>query len=755
MHFSTHFKIKPVSLFVFILFFYSVQALSQPFVKWQKKIDAKEIDYLNFVDKNRILVGTLDLNSLNWRPEYKELFLVDSKTGNRIWSVPRINFFMDNQKIMLTEQALLIKSTNKKDTKTKYFSMDIDTGEELWEYEAKNMISFTILNQKMNELIIVTGEKDNLYIVGQNLTKKTKNWETMLSGFNIIKKEPLKLEINENSLYISGDRIARLSLEDHKTVWNQKLPIDNSEDFNLLFLNENLFCYNQSNLAKLNINNGDLLWSLPKHKKIKHVALFEDDLIILLKDTDGKNAQYSIEKIGSKTNNSIWSIPLKDPLQSSLIRETDNLYFATNRYLYCLDYDSGHIKYSHEIPGILQAKRLQVDILKISGDTIILAKENGIAAFGKDNGELFYFHYIDGIRPYTLSYIFNKLHLNAIASAKKGKEIEETENYEISDMMKQIQFNQAQKAALYANRGFAGLSMTENRILSTHQMRGSYLTSAWETTSGMEMAQLSAAAGTAIGTAIVSQMKLTTIASRAKCNSIMADNTITTFNNALSLNYFIRPYYKNGWNFAVINLTNGTRANIPVCDPYNILSINGANLATFSFLPEEHKLVFKCYHSDKHKKEKYFQKAMYPEVDPLFSKKAELTYPFLTVIDLTGLEFKQYDNSKYEIKSISEIGDPEQELIVSIKKRETKKAMELISKGADVNVRDEYGLTPAIYTGVTDNKKLAKFLMKQGADFSVTDDNGWAPWHYAFYCNVKPKSHGILNKYYRKQSKNK
>ena len=68
---------KPVSLFVFIILFYHVQALSQSFVKWQKKIDAKEIDYLNFVDENRILVGTLDLNSLNWQPEYEELFLAD------------------------------------------------------------------------------------------------------------------------------------------------------------------------------------------------------------------------------------------------------------------------------------------------------------------------------------------------------------------------------------------------------------------------------------------------------------------------------------------------------------------------------------------------------------------------------------------------------------------------------------------------------------------------------------------------------
>ena len=71
-------------------------------------------------------------------------------------------------------------------------------------------------------------------------------------------------------------------------------------------------------------------------------------------------------------------------------------------------------------------------------------------------------------------------------------------------------------------------------------------------------------------------------------------------------------------------------------------------------------------------------------------------------------------------------------------------------KGADVNVRDEHGLTAPIYAGVMDNKKLAKLLMKRGADFSVTDDNVRAQWHYAFYYNVKSRSQAILNKYYRK-----
>ena len=55
--------------------------------------------------------------------------------------------------------------------------------------------------------------------------------------------------------------------------------------------------------------------------------------------------------------------------------------------------------------------------------------------------------------------------------------------------------------------------------------------------------------------------------------------------------------------------------------------------------------------------------------------------------------------------------------------------MELISKRADINVGDEYGLTSAIYAGVMDNKKLTKLLMKCGAYFSITADNGLAPRH--------------------------
>ena len=101
-------------------------------------------------------------------------------------------------------------------------------------------------------------------------------------------------------------------------------------------------------------------------------------------------------------------------------------------------------------------------------------------------------------------------------------------------------------------------------------------------------------------------------------------------------------------------------------------------------------------------------------------------------------------NFQYDSNTPAKPEDIERQLIVAIKQKDVKKVKLFISKGVDVNVRDEYGLTPAIYSGIVDHKKIAKLLVKKGADFSITDDNGWAPWHYAFYCNIKSKAVNTL-----------
>ncbi|EAY09221.1 ankyrin repeat protein, putative [Trichomonas vaginalis G3] len=55
----------------------------------------------------------------------------------------------------------------------------------------------------------------------------------------------------------------------------------------------------------------------------------------------------------------------------------------------------------------------------------------------------------------------------------------------------------------------------------------------------------------------------------------------------------------------------------------------------------------------------------------------------------------------------------------------------LISQGADINARDNFGKTLLHYAVDHDNQEMMKFLILQNADVNIKDNDGMAPIHYA------------------------
>jgi hypothetical protein len=82
---------------------------------------------------------------------------------------------------------------------------------------------------------------------------------------------------------------------------------------------------------------------------------------------------------------------------------------------------------------------------------------------------------------------------------------------------------------------------------------------------------------------------------------------------------------------------------------------------------------------------------------------------------------KQQIEREYEL---SKMGD---ELLEATRLGDAAKVLELIAGGVDVNVQDENGMTAISIAGSRDDREIFRTLYESGADVNIRDYDGWTP----------------------------
>jgi ankyrin repeat protein len=75
----------------------------------------------------------------------------------------------------------------------------------------------------------------------------------------------------------------------------------------------------------------------------------------------------------------------------------------------------------------------------------------------------------------------------------------------------------------------------------------------------------------------------------------------------------------------------------------------------------------------------------------------------------------------------------DQELIVAARANNLPDVSRLLSVGADVNARDDYGGTPLISASLQGHVQVVTELLDHGADVDVKDNSDWTALHYACF----------------------
>jgi hypothetical protein len=73
----------------------------------------------------------------------------------------------------------------------------------------------------------------------------------------------------------------------------------------------------------------------------------------------------------------------------------------------------------------------------------------------------------------------------------------------------------------------------------------------------------------------------------------------------------------------------------------------------------------------------------------------------------------------------------DEELFIAVMSGDAPKVKELLSKGANVNARDENGQTPLHWAAIHGRVDVARLLLEHGADVNARDENGQTPLRWA------------------------
>ena len=84
-----------------------------------------------------------------------------------------------------------------------------------------------------------------------------------------------------------------------------------------------------------------------------------------------------------------------------------------------------------------------------------------------------------------------------------------------------------------------------------------------------------------------------------------------------------------------------------------------------------------------------------------------------------------------EFNSAQEQNSPFQPLHFAVQRNDLDKINLLISKGADINAKNKYGMTALHYAVLWNRKEIFDILSSKGADINAKDKNGMTPLHHA------------------------
>ena len=718
----------------------------QPLAQWAFPFNGEGADIISFLDKNRILVGTVESGAMLGVPKHGDIKLMNIRSGDVLWTAGREGLRNGRYLLLLTEPLIIIAGRD--DEMSRLTAYDPANGNRKWKHNIKPPDQFLISDTR-DKIILFSTQGNGRKVEALDILTGDLIWNSELPSDAFTPDFPDYVVYGQGAVYVSGKTIFKLSEKDGSILWSKGHPVLNTKDRFFSLTAEGLLIYNSKEMSLTHRDNGEVRWDASSQDYININYTILDHKVYRV--TAGINSEgealddHYIQALKPEDGSVLWSTQIKGEVVSPLCLEQSILVFTTNEGIYGLNAKTGKTQFyntfSDEFVSGSPAKATTIkwpDMIRFRSGKIYIAREMvGISIYdfpsGNPLGEQW--HYNFSSRAYSIDRVYSYMEglcLSKTSDPAAIPMVPSTRTPSNSFMQSaQRQYEDMRERTRAVLSDSSSTSAERAAAIQERAMGASLMESQMKVSMAMEQMQASAdLAITAVGLAAAIQSTYAQTAHRGMISrEYMFMNSVMALPSAaFQGNYYIWPFREKDRGVTLIDLETGNRNDL-IFSPYlYVLDAYGVNLPNFALGPEGKTLVLAGLGVDPEKYKKHTKwKTSFP-------KTSILAY------DVSSFDFKK--------KSLTQIRAEEraiqmQQLVQEI--QETDKihtaaqmgnmdmVKSLLDSGVDVNARNYDGSgTPLVFALIGNQAEMVKFLISRGANVNERFKDGksvldWAP----------------------------
>jgi outer membrane protein assembly factor BamB len=714
----------------------------QPKPIWQKTLKAEETDFIKFISPDRILAGTLEFqpgiaisSGLGWGPQPGKVILLNAANGEEMWATSRAAFGYP-QSFLATDPVILLQGSRA------CGALNPTDGSQIWVRVANG----SRLMPSDDRIIMYSQKKSTVSLSMVNIKDGKEVWSTSMEGNPKVKDVDLDIRTVGQVVLLIRNEVVAIAANTGQMLWRKPFPGTAGPGATTIALEDDLYFTDGLSITRTDPASGNPIWRQDfAGSAVRNLTTEANSAYVVLRQGNSDDSPDAVQALDRNSGKPLWKCPLAESTQSALTIQEGRIYLTTMSQLLGIDASNGSLVFKAAIPPDLQARRLLPDLLRITEDRIVVARETGVLAVQKRDGSLLYGDSVEGA-SFTSDYTIHKLNLalESVTPLKKRSEFREQNLTSFSQVQSRATLDYQQSVfysqlAMIRAQKTSPVSPTQNFIRgnpSNWTLHDSMMNQLMHSTADMSAAiqnvfsQLNAIS--AVETAVTKAFK----AERTRIMVAEVSQTFQSHAESLQKDFYIRPRYEvgRGWSLIIVNLSTGKRSEFLLSPDNDPLALSAPNLPAFAIDLSGSRIVAKGLGLDPDRFETYEKRVFTPGKTGMFwqyTQKMRIPYPSLLSFDLTSLPFGPRSENG---SSVPKAVDPEKtqlnaQLINAAFECDLETVEKTLKAGADVNAVDEYGQT-ALMLAVESLRVYAKeniieTLLQRRADPSMRDPNGW------------------------------